>query len=91
MVEFDQKPNEDIYQYVDRITSLWHKEMKSAHKNYKTEDVLVKLFINGLDDGQVKRKMRGWFEQEKNPKMDEAEDLAYEYQIIETENILPDF
>ena len=92
MSEYDQGSNEEIHQYKNRINALWHEDGKSAMKNslFLTEKFFIRIFIDGIYDYQVKRKMQKWLDEEKNPEISKAVDLADDYQEIENENILPD-
>ena len=92
MSEYNQRSNENIYQYQNRIFALWEEDGKTVMKNslFLTEKFFIKIFINGIYDYQVKRKMQKWLDEEKNPEINNAMVLADEYQTLEDDMYLPD-
>ena len=82
---YAQKSNENIYEYANRITALWHREGR-----YLEGIQFIRVFIEGLDDTRVKRKMKEWFWKETNPELSNVLEVADEYQDIENDDI-PNF
>ena len=80
-----QKSTEDIYQYANRLYISWLEERKSANQRsfFVTEKCFIMAFISGLDNVQVKSKMKKWFKEKSNHKKFEAYRLAKVYQSEE--------
>lgn len=96
MSEYNQKLNEDTYQYKNRIFALWKKERTQdgiRNSLFSSEKFFVRIFINGIYNYQVQTEMKKWLREEKNPKIEDAVEAANKYQQEEedAENYLPDF
>ena len=66
LLKYLQEKNEGIQDYVDRIFVLWNKEKKKTEKNsnFRTRMFFIQLFINGIMDVEVKRRMIIWFKKQ---------------------------
>ena len=51
MSEYDQKKNENTYQYKDRIFALWQEDRKNLKKN--NEKIFIRIFIKHLLNYQL--------------------------------------
>ena len=90
MSEYDQKKNENTYQYKNRIFALWQEDRKNSKKN--NEKIFIRIFIAGIFNYTVKEKMQKWLSKEKNPGISEVVRVTDNYQDEQDEeNFLPDF
>ena len=90
MSEYDQKKNENTYQYKNRIFALWQEDRKNSRKN--NEKIFIRIFITGIYNYTVKERMKKWLNNEKNPEISRVVQVTDEYQDeIDEENFLPDF
>ena len=64
MSKYDQKKNENTYQYKNRILALWQEDRKNSKKN--NEKIFIRIFIAGIFNYTVKEKMQKWLSKEKN-------------------------
>ena len=90
MSKYDQKKNENTYQYKNRIFALWQEDRKNSKKN--NEKIFIRIFIAGIFNYKVKEKMQKWLSKEKNPGISEVVRVTDNYQDEQDEeNFLPDF
>ena len=90
MSKYDQKKDENTYQYKNRIFALWQEDRKNSRKN--NEKIFIRIFITGIYNYTVKERMKKWLNNEKNPEISQVVQVTDEYQDeIDEENFLPDF
>ena len=80
--DYDQETNEGTYAYANRIQRLWIEDEKTTRKNcyFRTQEFFMRLFIDGLRDNKVKRRMQRWFKEQKNTNITIVINVADEFQ-----------